>query len=111
MTFDRERLTELLASDIVAEQYMHLLRWLIWFPLLTTCELTRLEQSRLGTRSESRTAALLAGLERAGLIMHLEVNEPGWPQHEHRYALTDAGLSVFAAHLGLSLPKLIQSYP
>jgi hypothetical protein len=89
---------------------------LIWFPLLTASELTRLEQSRLAksaqTRSPQRVAALLQEMEEFGLIAHLIVNEPGWPPHQYRYFLTDAGLYVFAgaADPPLSVPKLAQAY-
>ncbi|HEU5381886.1 MAG TPA: replication-relaxation family protein [Ktedonobacteraceae bacterium] len=110
------RLAALLASEAVTDPYPHLLRWLVWFPLLSASELTRLEQSRLArraqTRSPQRVAALLQELEELGLIAHLVVNEPGWPPHQHRYFLTDAGLYVFAEANDppLSVPKLVQAY-
>ena len=112
----RERLAEILASEAVTDPYPHLLRWLVWFPLLSVEELTRLEQARLAkqeqTRSPQRVAALLQDLETFQLIAHLVVNEPGWPPHQHRYFLTDAGLYVFAAQSDppLSVPRLVQAY-
>lgn len=114
--FTSARLAELLASEAVADPYPHLLRWLVWFPLLSASELTRLEQSRLArhaqTRSPQRVAAHLQEMEEFGLIAHLVVNEPGWPPHQHRYFLTDAGLYVFAEANDppLSVPKLVQAY-
>ena len=111
----REHLAELLLGA-VKDPYPHLLRWLVWFPLLSIEELTRLEQARLAkqeqTRSPQRMAALLQELEAFGLIAHLVVNEPGWPPHQHRYFLTDAGLYVFAATSDppLSVPRLVQAY-
>jgi hypothetical protein len=109
-------LAELLASEAVAGPYPHLLRWLVWFPLLSASELTRLEQSRWAkqeqTRSPQWVAARLQELEVFGLIAHVVVNEPGWPPHQHRYFLTDAGLYVFAAASDppLPVPKLAQAY-
>src|SRR5579884_2485879 len=110
------RLAELLESEAVAGPYPHLLRWLVWFPLLSASELTRLEQSRWAkqeqTRSPQWVAARLQELEVSGLIAHVVVNEPGWPPHQHRYFLTDAGLYVFAAAADppLPVPKLAQAY-
>jgi hypothetical protein len=109
------RLAEILESGVIREPYPHLLRWLIWFPLLSVEELTRLEQARLAkqkqTRSQKRVAALLQELERAQLISHVNINEPGWP-HQHRYFVTDAGLYVYAALAvpPLSVPRLAQAY-
>ncbi len=110
------RLAEILRSQAVTDPYPHLLRWLVWFPLLSVEELTRLEQARLGkqerTRSQSRMAAYLKELEEFQLIAHLVVNEPGWPPHQHRYFLTDAGLYTFAGQADppLSVPRLAQAY-
>ncbi len=110
------RLAELLESEAVAGPYPHLLRWLVWFPLLSASELTRLEQSRWAkqeqTRSPQWVAARLQELEVSGLIAHVVVNEPGGPPHQHRYFLTDAGLYVFAAAADppLPVPKLAQAY-
>lgn len=112
----RHKLAELLESEIAQEPYLHLLRWLIWFPLLSVEELTRLEQARLAkqerTRSPQRVAAQLQTLEDSQLISHLIVNEPGWRQRQHRYFLTDAGIYVFAGRADppLSVPKLAQAY-
>lgn len=112
----RERLAEILTSEAVMDPYPHLLRWLIWFPLLSAEELTWLEQARLAkhkrTRSPQRVAALLQELEEFQLIAHLVVNEPGWPPHQNRYFLTDVGLYVFAAQSDppLSVPRLTQAY-
>jgi hypothetical protein len=112
----REHLAELLTSDAVKDPYPHLLRWLVWFPLLTVSELTRMEVARLAkqeqTCSPQRIAARLQELEALGLIAHLVVNEPGWPPHQHRYFLTDTGLYVFAATSDppLSVPRLAQAY-
>jgi len=112
----QERLTELLQSQAVTELSLHLLRWLVWFPLLSVEELTRLEQARLAkqaqTRSPQRIAALLQKLETLQLIAHLVINERGWPPHQHRYYLTDAGLYVFAAQVDppLSVKRLVQAY-
>jgi len=109
------RLAEILASGGIREPHPHLLRWLIWFPLLSVEELTRLEQARLAqqnrTRSQKRVAALLQELEGAQLIAHVNINEPGWP-HQHRYFVTDAGLYVYAAQSvpPLSVPHLVQAY-
>ena len=111
-----QRLAELLQSPGVTDASIPLLRWLIWFPLLSIEELTRLEQARLArhkqSRSYSRIAALLHRLEVAHLLKHIVVNEPGWPTHQHRYYITDAGLYVFAAqfHPPLSVPKIVQAY-
>ncbi len=59
--FTQDCLASLLASEPVQDLYPHLLRWLVWFPLLSTSELTRLERARLAkrgmTRSHSRVAA------------------------------------------------------
>jgi hypothetical protein len=106
------RLAELLASKTVTDPYLHLLRWLIWFPLLSASELTRLEQSRLTAGSPQRIAAHLQHMEELGLIAHVVVNEPGWPPHQHRYYLTDIGLYVFATATNppLSVPRLVQAY-
>jgi hypothetical protein len=112
----RERLDALLTLEVLPESSLHLLRWLIWFPLLSVEEVTRLEQSRFrsagASRSPQRVAALLYELERSQFIAHLVVNEPGWPPHQHRYFLTDAGLVVFAAQADppLSVARLAQSY-
>ncbi|GAC1343469.1 MAG: hypothetical protein NVSMB27_03440 [Ktedonobacteraceae bacterium] len=114
--YTRKRLAELLTSNIVKDPYPHLLRWLVWFPLLSVEELTRLEQARLAqqkqTRSRQRVAALLHTLEKDQLIAHVVINEPGWPPRQYRYYLTDVGLSVFAAHADppLSVPRLAQAY-
>lgn len=114
--FTSTHLARLLASEAATAPYPHLLRWLVWFPLLSASELTRLEQSRLAkraqTRSPQRVAAHLQEMEEFGLIAHLTVNEPGWPPHQHRYFLTDAGLYVFAEvnDPPLSVPKLAQAY-
>ncbi len=112
----RECLAEIRASAAVAEPSLHLLRWLIWFPLLSREELTRLEQARLApqehTRSSQRVGALLRNLETFQLITHLVINKPGWPPHQHRYFVTDAGLYVFAAHVDppLAVSRLVQAY-
>lgn len=111
-----ERLAELLQSPIAADPYPHVLRWLIWFPLLSVEEVTRLEQSRFTkqeqSRSQSRVAAQIQELERFQLLAHLVINEPGWPPHQHRYFVTDAGLYLFAAQSDppLSVPRLAQAY-
>src|SRR5450755_1278803 len=112
----REYLIELLTSGVVKDAHLHLMRWLVWFPLLSVEELTRLERSRFrnagASRSPQRVAALLHELEALQLIAHLVVNEPGWPPHQHSYFLTDAGLAVFAAQADppLSVPRLAQAY-
>ncbi len=112
----QERLAALLASEAVTDPYPHLLRWLVWFPLLNTSELTSLEQARQAKQEQrchpQRVSALLRDLEAFGLIGHLVVNELGWPPNQHRYFLTDAGLYVFAAQSDppLSVPRLVQAY-
>ena len=112
----RRRLAEILSSEVGADPYPHLLRWLVWFPLLSAQELTRLEQARLAkraqTRSPQRVAAHLQVLEAFHLIAHVVVNETNWPPHQHRYFLTDLGIDVFAAQSEppLSVPRVAQAY-
>jgi hypothetical protein len=113
----REPQTELFQSQARTDSSLYLLRWLIWFPLLSVEELTRLEQARLAkqakTCSPQRIAAVLQKLETLQLITHLVINETGWPPHHYRYSLTDTGLSVFAAQLDppFSVKRLVQAYP
>jgi hypothetical protein len=113
----RERLAEILASGVMRNASLHLLRWLTWFPLLSTEELVRLEQARLAKqermRSPQRVALCLRELETFQLLAHVVINEPGWPLRQHRYYLTDMGLYAFAAFNKppLSVPHLAQAYP
>ena len=110
------RLAELLVAEAVTGSHPHLLRWLVWFPLLSVTELTRLEQSRFTKRQQTCSpqwvAARIRELEELGLLAHVVVNEPGWPSHHHRYFLSDTGLYVFAAASNppLPVPKLAQAY-
>jgi hypothetical protein len=113
----RKHLAEILASGVMKDPSLHLLRWLIWFPLLSAEELMRLEYARLAkqeqkARSSQRLAARLQELEASQLIDHYVVNEPGWPPHQYRYFLTDAGIYAFAAQSDppLSVPRLVQAY-
>lgn len=102
-------LATLLASDLALAPYPQLLRWLIWCPLLSIEQLTRLEQ----TRSYSRIAAHVLTLQRADLVAALVMHEPGWPPHHRRYLVTDAGLALFAAQSKppLAVRHLAQAYP
>jgi len=74
-----------------ASPYLQLLRWLVWLPLLSARELTRMMR-----KGEKTVWGYLARLEQCELTAHIVLSEPGWPRHR-RYYITDLGLYVLAA--------------
>lgn len=102
----REALVAFLKQFQLAQKDLDLLRWLIWFPLLSTVELARL----LGQRPKY-VAALLKKWEERGLFEHIVLAEPGVAPH-HRYYVADLGLYTFAAIADppLSVPRLVSAY-
>jgi hypothetical protein len=96
-----------------------LLRWVLWFPLLSGQELVRLEQSRRGTPSgpaqptASQVSRQVHHLVKRGLLLAFRLHEPGWPPAQQRYALSAAGVAAFAHQFqpALSLQALTRAYP
>jgi DNA-binding MarR family transcriptional regulator len=107
-TLGKEEIESLLAQGKVTQIHLHLLRWLIWLPLLSIDELARLME-----RDYSTVSAHLNHMEALDLIAHVVISESGWPHNHHRYHVTDKGLYVFAVcHTpSLSVPRLVASYP
>ncbi|RAQ95948.1 replication-relaxation family protein [Thermogemmatispora tikiterensis] len=102
-----------------------LLRWVLWYPLLSGRELVRLEQSRRRTQSgptqrlpvlcppaASQVGRQVHHLVNRGLLLAFRLHEPGWPPAQQRYALSAAGVAAFAHQFqpALSLQTLAQ-YP
>jgi hypothetical protein len=104
--FTREALLSFLDRAACGEHHLHLLRWLIWLPLLSTAELSRLVE-----RTEKTVAASLKQMEEMDLVAHIVLSEPDGPPH-FRYYVDDLGLYVFAARAQppLSVPRLAQAY-
>jgi|SRR5579875_786157 len=106
-TVGKEEIEPLLAQGKVTQIHLHLLRWMIWLPLLSVEELARLTE-----RDYSTVSAHLKNMETLDLIAHIALSESGWPHNHHRYHVTDKGLYVFAAWYtpSLSVPRLVASY-
>lgn len=107
------------APDEIREPHLSLLSWLIWLPLLSQEELTRILTRETSTvllpqRAED-VATLLRTMRAHSLIDLVVVQEPGEQRQQRRYYITDLGLYLFLARVQpsppLSLPRLARAYP
>src|SRR6266487_2362151 len=87
--------------------YLKVLRALVWLPLLSICEISRIMQ-----KDKQTVWSYLDQLEQWELAAHVLCSEPGWPRRHQRYHITDPGLSILVARdpYPLSVPKLAASY-
>ena len=87
--------------------YLKVLRALVWLPLLSIREISRIMQ-----RDKQTVWSYLDQLEQWELAAHVLCSEPGWPRRHQRYHITDPGLYVLVARdpHPLSVPKLAASY-
>ena len=87
--------------------YLKVLRALVWLPLLSIREISRIMQ-----KDKQTVWSYLDQLEQWELAAHVLCSEPGWPRRHQRFYITDPGLYVLAARdpHPLSVPKLAASY-
>src|SRR5438094_1677531 len=87
--------------------YLKVLRALVWLPLLSIREISRIMQ-----RDKQTVWSYLDQLEQWELAAHVLCSEPGWPRRHQRYHITDPGLYVLVARdpHPLSVPKRPASY-
>src|SRR5438552_19148869 len=72
--------------------YLKVLRALVWLPLLSIREISRIMQ-----RDKQTVWSYIDQLEQWELAAHVLCSDPGWPRRHQRFYITDPCLYVIAA--------------